>query len=39
LNEKVPKKELKECIALALTYHHNKKLEPTDRWEMIKKIT
>ena len=39
LNEKVPKKELKQCIALALTYHRNKKLKPTDRWEMIENIT
>jgi hypothetical protein len=39
LNEKVPKRELKQCIALALTYHRNKKLEFTDRWEMIEKIT
>lgn len=39
LNDKVPKKELKQCIALALTYHGNKKLEPTARWEMIEKIT
>jgi len=39
LNDKVPRKELKQCIALALTYHRNKKLEPTARWEMIKKIT
>jgi hypothetical protein len=39
LNETVPKKELKQCIALALTYHHNKKLEYADRWELIEKIT
>jgi|GEM_PF-258509 len=39
LNEKVPKKELKQCIALALTYHRNKNLESTDRWEMVEKIT
>jgi hypothetical protein len=39
LNQKVPKKELRQCIALALTYHRNKKLELTDRWEMIERIT
>ena len=39
LNDKIPKKELKQCIALALTYHRNKKLETTARWEMIEKIT
>ncbi len=39
LNEKVPEKELKQCIALALTYHRNKKLESTARWEMADKIT
>ncbi|WP_022669271.1 DUF1801 domain-containing protein [Desulfospira joergensenii] len=38
LNDKIPKKELKQCIALALTYHRNKKLEPTARWKMIEKI-
>ncbi len=38
LNDKVPKKELKQCIALALTYHRNKKLDSTARWEMIEKI-
>ncbi len=39
LNDKVPKKELKQCIALALTYHRNKKLKPTDRWKFVEKIT
>lgn len=38
LNEKIPKKELKQCIALALTYHRNKKMEPDSRWEMVEKI-
>jgi len=37
LDEKIPVKELKNCIALALTYHRNKKLEPDKRWEMIQK--
>ena len=38
LNDKVPKMELKQCIALALTYHLNKKLKSTARWKMIEKI-
>ena len=38
LNGKVPKKELKQCIALALTYHRDKKLKPADRWKMAEKI-
>lgn len=37
IDEKIPVKELKNCIALALTYHRNKKLEPDARWEMIRK--
>ena len=39
VNDEVPKKELKQCIALALTYHRNKKLESTVRWKMTEKIT
>lgn len=39
LNEDLPIKELKHCIALALTYHHNKKLEPPDRWKMVEDVT
>jgi hypothetical protein len=39
LNDDVPVKELKQCIALALTYHHNKKLEPPARWKMVEKVT
>lgn len=39
LNDDVPEKELKQCIALALTYHHNKKLETAARWEMVEKVT
>jgi hypothetical protein len=35
LNDDVPEKELKQCIALALTYHRNKKLETPARWEMV----
>ena len=39
INDEVPVKELKRCIALALTYHRNKKLENPDRWEMVEKFT
>jgi hypothetical protein len=39
VNDKVPVKELKQCIALALTYHRNKKLDRADRWKMVDKIT
>jgi len=39
LNDDVPIKELKQCIALALTYHRNKKLETPDRWKMVEKVT
>jgi hypothetical protein len=35
LNDDVPEKELKQCIALALTYHRNKKLETAARWQMV----
>ena len=38
LNSKVPEKELKKCIAMALTYHRNKKFESKYRWAMIEKI-
>ena len=38
INDEVPIKELKRCIALALTYHRNKKLETSARWTMIEKI-
>jgi len=37
IDDEIPVKELKSCIALALTYHLNKKLEPADRWEMMEK--
>jgi len=39
LNDHVPVKELKQCIALALTYHRNKKLETPDRWKMVERVT
>lgn len=38
INDEVPVKELKQCIALALTYHRNKKLETPARWKMIEKV-
>ena len=34
----IPAKELKRCIALALTYHRNKKFRDAERWEMIDKL-
>ena len=37
IDEEIPVKELKNCIAIALTYHRNKKLEPDKRWEMVQK--
>lgn len=37
-NDRVPVKELKQCIALALTYHWNKQLEESERWKMIDRI-
>ncbi|MCB0282636.1 MAG: DUF1801 domain-containing protein [Calditrichaeota bacterium] len=38
LNNDIPEKELKQCIALALTYHQNKKLETNERWTMIENL-
>ncbi len=35
LDETVPDAALKQCIALALTYHRNKTLTPTQRWETV----
>lgn len=35
LEDEVPLNELKQCIALALTYHRNKNLAPSARWEMV----
>jgi hypothetical protein len=39
IDEEIPIKELKSCIALALTYHRNKKLDSATRWEMVEKNT
>ena len=38
IDDKVSVRELKSCIALALTYHLNKKLESPARWQMIEKV-
>lgn len=38
LSDEVPVEELKQCIALALTYHLNKKLEPHQRWNMAERV-
>ena len=38
LNDNVPTKELKACIALALTYHLNKKLPAVERWRMVEQL-
>ena len=39
VDEDVPVNELKQCIALALTYHLYKKLEASARWKMVEEIT
>ena len=39
IDSEIPVKELKSCIALALTYHHNKKLETFARWKIAEKVT
>ena len=38
-DDAVSVKELKQCIALALTYHRNKNLETPARWKMIENVT
>jgi hypothetical protein len=37
--DRIPKRELKQCIALALTYHRNKELDPRARWESVRGVT
>ncbi len=37
IDDEIPKMKLRKCIALALTYHRNKKLDPSDRWKMVEK--
>ena len=39
LSDTVPVAALKQCIAIALTYHLNKNLDSSTRWEMVEKIT
>jgi len=39
IDEEIPVEELKKCIALALTYHLNKKMDSVDRWKMVEKNT
>ena len=38
LNDDIPVKELKQCIALALTYHRNKQLATPERWKMVERL-
>lgn len=38
IDDDVPIAELKQCIALTLTYHRNKKLAPSARWQMVEQI-
>ena len=35
VKEKVPERELKQCVALALTYHRNKHMSTSARWEWV----
>jgi hypothetical protein len=37
IDDEIPVRELKSCISLALTYHLNKKLETSARWDMVEK--
>ncbi len=37
VEDEIHVEKLKKCIALALTYHRNKKLRATDRWKMVEK--
>ena len=39
ISEEFPENELRQCIALALTYHHNKKLQTKARWQLVSKLT
>lgn len=38
LEDDVPVRELKLCVALALTYHRNKNLEAIERWKTVEEI-
>lgn len=35
MEDKIPELELKQCVALALTYHRNKHLDTISRWEWV----
>lgn len=39
IDDEIPVAPLKKCIALALTYHLNKKLETAARWEMVERVS
>lgn len=39
VSDEIPVGKLKSCIALALTYHLNKKMAPDARWEFVKNLT
>jgi hypothetical protein len=39
MDDDIPVAPLKQCIALALTYHLNKKLEAANRWEMVERVS
>ena len=38
LSDAIPETELKQCIAMALTYHRNKNLDYDDRWKLVSAI-
>ncbi|MBT3275606.1 MAG: DUF1801 domain-containing protein [Spirochaetales bacterium] len=38
IDDEIPVRKLKRCIALALTYHLNKQLDTSARWNMVKNI-
>ncbi len=35
MEESVPESELKQCVALALTYHRNKNMNTVSRWQWV----
>lgn len=37
-DDAIPIDSLKQCLALALSYHHNKKLDVADRWDFIERL-
>jgi hypothetical protein len=38
IDDEIPVNELHRCIALALTYHRNKKLATAARWDMVEQL-